>query len=156
NELISRGDAFHQIHFPAEDAPIELYNGMQSPAHRRLIFEEFFWLLLAVGIRRQRREESPKGTVIETGDRVRQAVRQVLPFKPTGAQKRVLGEIVNNMKGPRPMNRLVQGDVGSGKTIVAVQAAVVAMENGYQTALMAPTEILAEQHSRTIKQVLAK
>lgn len=156
NELISRAEAFRQVHFPADDASLELYNRFKSPAHRRLIFEEFFWLGLAMGLRRQGREASPKGTVIEVNDRVRQAVRAVLPFKPTGAQKRVLREVVEDMTSQRPMNRLLQGDVGSGKTIVAVQAAIVAIENGYQSAIMVPTEILAEQHARNIKRMLAQ
>jgi ATP-dependent DNA helicase RecG len=156
NKLISRADAIRQIHFPAEDAPLENYNQAISPAHRRLIFEEFFWLGLALGLRRQGREQSPKGTVIEINDRVRESVRQVLPFKPTDAQKRALKEIVADMSGPKPMNRLLQGDVGSGKTIVAVQAAIVAIENGYQSAIMVPTEILAEQHARNIKRIAAR
>jgi ATP-dependent DNA helicase RecG len=155
NSLISRADALRQVHFPAEDAPLKLYNEFKSPAHERLIFEEFFWLGLAMGLRRQGREQSPKGTVIEINDRVRDAVRAVLPFKPTNAQKRVLAEIVRDMTGASPMNRLLQGDVGSGKTIVAVQAAIVAVENGYQAAIMVPTEILAEQHARNVKRMLA-
>jgi ATP-dependent DNA helicase RecG len=154
-QLISRADSVQQIHFPADDAPLAEYNSFQSRAHRRLIFEEFFWLALAMGVRRQGRERSPKGTVIEVNQRVRDAVRKVLPFKPTGAQKRVLAEIVRDMTGTSPMNRLLQGDVGSGKTIVAVQAAVVAIESGYQTAIMVPTEILAEQHARNVKRMLA-
>ena len=152
--LISRNDALRQVHFPAEDAPLEQYNGSGSPAHCRLIFEEFFWIVLAMAIRREGRQQSPKGTLIELNDRVREAVRQILPFRPTDAQKRALGEIVRDMGSSRPMNRLLQGDVGSGKTIVAVQAAVVAIENGYQSALMAPTEILAEQHARNVSQIL--
>jgi ATP-dependent DNA helicase RecG len=155
-QLISRRDAFKQIHFPAEDAPIALYNDFKSPAHHRLIFEEFFWLALAMGLRRQGREASPKGTVIEINDRVREAVRSILPFKPTNAQKRVLREIVDDLTSAKPMNRLLQGDVGSGKTIIAVQASVVAIENGYQAALMVPTEILAEQHAKNTKRILAK
>jgi ATP-dependent DNA helicase RecG len=156
NNLIGRADAVRQIHFPADGEPLDAYNRFSSPAHRRLIFEEFFWLALAMGLRRQGREESPKGTVIEVNDRVRDAVRQVLPFKPTGAQKRVLREIVADLTSGRPMNRLLQGDVGSGKTIVAVQAAIVAVENGYQSAIMVPTEILAEQHARNIKRMMAR
>jgi ATP-dependent DNA helicase RecG len=152
--LISRADAFRQIHFPTEDAPLALYNEYQSPAHRRLIFEEFFWLAFAMGLRRQGREASPKGTLIEINDRVREAVRAILPFKPTNAQKRVLKEIVDDMTSLKPMNRLLQGDVGSGKTIIALQAAIVAIENGYQSALMVPTEILAEQHAKTTKRIL--
>jgi len=155
-KLIARAIAFRNIHFPAEDAPLDLYNRFASPAHQRLIFEEFFWLSLAMGLRRQGREQSPKGTVIEVNDRVRNAVRSVLPFKPTGAQKRVLAEIVKDMTSQKPMNRLLQGDVGSGKTIVAVQAAIVAIENGYQAAIMVPTEILAEQHSTNVKRMLAR
>src|SRR6266404_1073023 len=155
-KLIARAIAFRNIHFPAEDAPLDLYNRFASPAHQRLIFEEFFWLSLAMGLRRQGREQSPKGTVIEVNDRVRNAVRSVLPFKPTGAQKRVLAEIVKDMTSQKPMNRLLQGDVGSGKTIVAVQAAIVAIENGYQAAIMVPTEILADQHASTLKRMLAK
>src|SRR5260370_2115846 len=154
NKLISRQDGFRQLHFRSEDDSLELYNAFRSAAHRRLIFEEFFWLSLAMAIRRQGREQSPKGTVIELNDRVREAVRQILPFKPTGAQKRALREIVTDMSSPRPMNRLLQGDVGSGKTIVAVQAAVVAIENGYQAAIMVPTEILAEQHAWGIGNML--
>jgi len=155
-ELIGKTESIKQVHFPAEDAPLESYNGFKSPAHRRLIFEEFFWMSLAMGLRREGREQAPKGTTIEVNDRVRNAVRAMLPFKPTGAQKRVLGEIVADMTGSKPMNRLLQGDVGSGKTIVAVQAAIVAIENSYQAAIMAPTEILAEQHARNIKRMVAK
>ncbi|HEY3138263.1 MAG TPA: ATP-dependent DNA helicase RecG [Blastocatellia bacterium] len=156
NKLISKAAALRQVHFPADDAPLDAYNNSQSPAHHRLIFEEFFLLSLAMGLRRQGREQSPKGTVIEVNDRVRNAVREVLPFKPTNAQKRVLGEIVADMTSSKPMNRLLQGDVGSGKTIVAVQAAIVAIENGYQAAIMVPTEILAEQHAKNVKRMLAK
>jgi len=155
NKLIPRAAALCQVHFPASDAPLEMYNKFGSPAHQRLIFEEFFLLSLAIGLRRQRREQSPKGTVIEINDRVRNAVRSILPFKPTNAQKRVLGEIVEDMTSSKPMNRLLQGDVGSGKTIVAVQAAIVAIENGYQAAIMAPTEILADQHARNVKRMVA-
>lgn len=155
NKLLPRIEALKQLHFPAEDAPIELYNHMASPAHRRIIFEEFFWLLLALTIKRVDRQKEPKGTTIEINDRVRQAVRNILPFKPTNAQKRSLKEIVDDLTSNSPMNRMLQGDVGSGKTIVATQAIVVAIENGYQTALMVPTEILAEQHARNIKRILA-
>lgn len=154
NKLVSRAEAIAQVHFPSADEPLDSYNNFRSPAHTRLIFEEFLWLSLAMGLRREGREHAPKGTTIEINDHIRDVVRAILPFKPTGAQKRVLREIVTDMSGPRPMNRLLQGDVGSGKTIVAVQAAVVAIENGYQAALMAPTEILAEQHAKNIKQLL--
>lgn len=152
--LIPRFEALRKVHFPADDSPIDDYNLARSPAHRRLIFEEFFWLSLALGLRRGERISEPKGEVIELTDRVRDAVRSILPFHPTEAQKRALKEIVDDMTSDEPMNRLLQGDVGSGKTIVAAQAMVIAIENGYQTALMAPTEILAEQHARNIKRWL--
>jgi ATP-dependent DNA helicase RecG len=154
--LIGRGEALRKAHFPADDSPIDDYNLARSPAHRRLIFEEFFWLAIALGVRRGARLREPKGEVIEITDRVRDSVRSILPFSPTNAQKRTLKEIVDDMTSDQPMNRLLQGDVGSGKTIVAVQAMVIAIENGYQSALMAPTEILAEQHARNIKRWLAK
>ncbi|MBK7995978.1 MAG: ATP-dependent DNA helicase RecG [Blastocatellia bacterium] len=115
-----------------------------------------FWLLLGLAVKRSEREKEPKGTKIEINDSVRQAVLNILPFKPTNAQKRVLKEIVTDLASDRPMNRLLQGDVGAGKTIVAAQAIVVAIENGYQTVLMVPTEILAEQHTRNIKKLFAK
>jgi ATP-dependent DNA helicase RecG len=154
--LTERGEALRKAHFPAGDSPIDEYNLARSPAHRRLIFEEFFWLAIALGVRRGARMSEPKGEVIEITDHVRESVRSILPFSPTNAQKRALKEIVDDMTSDQPMNRLLQGDVGSGKTIVAVQAMVIAIENGYQSALMAPTEILAEQHARNIKRWLAK
>src|SRR5262245_10396859 len=154
--LIERGEALRKAHFPADDSPIDDYNLARPPAHRRLIFEEFFWLAIALGVRRGARLREPKGEVIEITDRVRESVRSILPFSPTNAQKRTLKEIVDDMTSDQPMNRLLQGDVGSGKTIVAVQAMVIAIENGYQSALMAPTEILAEQHARNIKRWLAR
>ncbi|MEO7633967.1 MAG: ATP-dependent DNA helicase RecG, partial [Blastocatellia bacterium] len=153
--LIPRGEALRKIHFPADDTSVDDYNQARSPAHRRLIFEEFFWLAMAIGLRRGERVKEPKGEHIEITDRVREAVRRILPFTPTDAQKRTIKEIVADMASEEPMNRLLQGDVGSGKTIVAVQAMVISVENGYQTVLMAPTEILAEQHARNIKRWLA-
>lgn len=154
-KLIPLNEALRNCHFPADDASIDDYNMARSPAHRRLIFEELFWLAIAIGVRRGERTREPKGALIEVTPRVRDAYLKILPFKPTGAQERVLGEILRDMTGSEPMNRLLQGDVGSGKTIVAVQAMIVAIENGYQTALMAPTEILAEQHARNIRRWLA-
>jgi ATP-dependent DNA helicase RecG len=155
NVLMPRGEALRLIHFPGDDASIDAYTEARSAAHRRLIFEEFFWLAMALGVRRGERMTEPKGEIIEINDRVREAVRAILPFSPTNAQKRTLKEIVDDMTSDRPMNRLLQGDVGSGKTIVGVQAMVIAVENGYQTAMMAPTEILAEQHARNIKRIIA-
>jgi len=153
--FVSRLEALRRVHFPENDEPLRHYAMATSAAHRRIIYEEFFWVALALAARRGEREMAVKGPCFETNERVRDAVRSILPFKPTAAQKRVLREIVGDMTSRRPMNRLLQGDVGSGKTIVAVQAMVVAVENGYQTALMVPTELLAEQHARTIKRTLA-
>src|SRR6202044_79534 len=96
------------------------------------------------------------GIAFETSEKVRAALREILPFHPTTAQKRALGEIAGDMRRPSPMRRLLQGDVGSGKTIVALQAMLIAIENGHQAALMAPTEILATQHYLSAKRVLEK
>jgi ATP-dependent DNA helicase RecG len=124
-----------------------------TPAHKRLIFEELFYLELGLELKRRRMRERI-GTAFTTGPAVREAIKQVLPFHPTAAQKRVLAEIVADMRRPQPMRRLMQGDVGSGKTIVAMQAAIIAMENGTQAALMAPTEILATQHYLSARKLL--
>ena len=132
------------------------YERARSPAHLRLIFEEFFWVALALLIQRGERIKEPKGAVIEITDRVRTALEEMLPFQLTSAQERVTNRIFDDMQSDAPMNRLLQGDVGSGKTIVALMAMLAAMENNYQTALMVPTEILAEQHARNIKRLLAR
>ncbi len=128
----------------------------RSAPHRRLIFDEFFWLSFAMQLLRGRRRHEPKGTVIEIGDATRERLKSILPFALTGAQKRVVGEIFADLKSDVPMNRLIQGDVGSGKTIVAFLAIFAVLENGYQTALMAPTEILAEQHFRNASRLFAE
>ena len=96
------------------------------------------------------------GIAFELNDRVRERIKAMLPFKPTGAQKRVLLEIANDMAASHPMNRLLQGDVGSGKTIVAAEAGVIAIENGYQVAVLAPTEILANQHYIYFKHLFSR
>jgi ATP-dependent DNA helicase RecG len=152
--LPRRMEALQALHFPPAGTPMTELMSARTPAHRRLIFEEFFYLELGLELKRRRLRERP-GTAFETNDQVREALKQILPFKPTGAQKRVLGEIVTDMRRTQPMRRLLQGDVGSGKTIVAFQAALVAIENGYQVALMAPTEILATQHFLSARQLLA-
>ena len=153
-KLPSRREALIQTHFPAAGESLELLNLFRSPAQRRLIFEEFFLyqLSLALGRKALRRENAIPFPV--RVDKVREALKKILPFKPTAAQKRVLAEIAGDLERPVPMNRLLQGDVGSGKTIVALQAAVIAMENGCQTALMAPTEILAVQHYLSARRIL--
>ncbi len=155
-KLIPRSQALREIHFPPADASMVLYEDSRSPAHVRMIFEDFFWVTFAVGLKRGKRIEERKEATIRIDDKVKQAVSAVLPFKLTTAQRKVVVEIFNDMKSTKPMNRLLQGDVGSGKTIVAVIAMIAAIESGYQTALMAPTEVLAEQHGRNIKRLLAK
>ncbi len=150
----SRMGALRDLHFPPADTALADLQARNTAAHRRLIFEELWYLELGLELKRRRLRER-EGTAFVTDDRVRDALKQILPFKPTAAQKRVLGEIVADMREPRPMRRLLQGDVGSGKTIVALEAALVAIENGYQVAMMAPTEILATQHYLSARKLLA-
>ena len=154
-KLPDRWTAIRDTHFPPPDSDLRLLNAFRSPAQFRLIFEEFFWLECGVALKRSKARTLP-GIAFELNDRVREKIKAMLPFKPTGAQKRVLGEIAGDMKEARPMNRLLQGDVGCGKTIVAAEAAVIALENGYQVAVLAPTEILATQHGLYFKQILSK
>jgi len=153
--LPNRETALRQVHYPPEGTPFAQLQSSATPAHRRLIFEELFFLELGLELKRRRMRERA-GIGFATTDKVREAIREVLPFHPTTAQKRALGEIVADMRRPSPMRRLLQGDVGSGKTIVALQAMLVAMENGYQAALMAPTEILATQHFLAARKLLER
>ena len=146
--LISRAQAIEEIHFPPENTNISEYGMARSDAHKRLIFEEFFWVSFALQLKRGERKQEPKGTIIEVSDKINERIAALLPFTLTGAQDRVIKRIFADLQSDAPMNRLIQGDVGSGKTIVAFLAMFAAMENGYQTALMSPTEILAEQHFR--------
>jgi len=154
-DLPNRETSLREAHFPPEGTPFVQLQGWTTPAHRRLIFEELFFLELGLELKRRKMRERA-GVAFATTDKVREAIREVLPFHPTAAQKRALGEIVADMRAPSPMRRLLQGDVGSGKTIVALQAMLVAMENGYQAALMAPTEILATQHFLAARKLLEK
>jgi ATP-dependent DNA helicase RecG len=156
HHLIRRTQALHEIHFPPPDAAMEDYELARSAAHARLIFEDFFWVTFALGLKRGHRATELKGAPLRIDRALYNKIATVLPFKLTDAQRRVTKEIFNDLKSTAPMNRLLQGDVGSGKTIVALIARVAAMENDLQTALMAPTEILAEQHARNIKRLLAK
>jgi ATP-dependent DNA helicase RecG len=151
----SRQEAIVHTHFPPPGESLEALNTFRSPAQQRLIFEEFFLFQLSLALERRatRKENAIAFRVRE--DNVREALKRILPFKPTAAQKRVLAEIAADLEKPAPMNRLLQGDVGSGKTIVALQAAVIAIENGCQAALMAPTEILAVQHYLSARRILA-
>ncbi len=153
--LIAPREALAKVHWP--DAG-ESFNDLQSsrtPAHIRLIFDELFFIELGLELKR-REQRARTGIGFQIGTGVREAIKKILPFHPTGAQKRVLKEIATDMQAPFPMRRLLQGDVGSGKTIVAFQAAIIAIENGYQVALMAPTEILAQQHYFSARQILEK
>ena len=152
-KLIRRFQAIKEIHFPPENSSISEYETARSAAHRRLIFEEFFWVTFALQLKRGDRTKEPKGTIIEISEKTYERIKSLLPFTLTGAQERVIKRIFGDMQSDAPMNRLVQGDVGSGKTIVAFLAMFAAMENGYQAALMAPTEILAEQHVRNAKKL---
>ncbi len=152
----SRREALGYVHFPPHSENIEQLNGFRSPAHRRLIFEEFFFFQLSLALRKRNAQQA-RGIAFRVRDeRVRAALKRMLPFKPTGAQKRVLADIARDLERAVPMNRLLEGDVSSGKTIVAFEAAAIAIENGCQAALMAPTEILAGQHYLSAKRILAR
>ena len=152
-DLMDRRRAFELVHFPEAGEAFTELSEQRTPAHRRLIFEELFFLEVGLELKRRRLRQRV-GITFELNDKVRAAIKKILPFHPTNAQKRVLGEIAEDMRHPAPMRRLLQGDVGSGKTIVALQAAVIAIENGYQTAFMAPTEILATQHYLSARRIL--
>jgi ATP-dependent DNA helicase RecG len=149
--LIPVGNALAQLHEPPVDAEIDSLNDFSSAAHRTIIFDELFYLQLGLGLRKSARAHSAGVSLAPARAALTQRMRGLLPFKLTGAQERVLGEIQCDMAGDQPMQRLVQGDVGSGKTMVAWFASLAAIENGYQALWMAPTEILAEQHYRILK-----
>jgi len=152
-DLIPRREAFRLAHFPEPETRFEDLQNARTPAHRRLIFEELFFLEVGLELKRRNLRAQP-GITFAITDGVRDALKRVLPFHPTAAQKRVLKEIAEDMQRPSPMRRLLQGDVGSGKTIVALEAAIIAIDNGYQAALMAPTEILATQHYLSARHLL--
>ncbi|MGH9616418.1 MAG: ATP-dependent DNA helicase RecG [Acidobacteriaceae bacterium] len=154
-QLPGRAAALREAHFPPAGTGLRLLQAAATQAHRRLIFEELFFLELGLELKRRRMRER-LGPALTADSSVREALKKVLPFHPTAAQKRVLSEIVQDLRQPTPMRRLLQGDVGSGKTIVALQAAFIAIENGYQAALMAPTEILATQHFLAARRLLEK
>jgi ATP-dependent DNA helicase RecG len=150
----ARTAALFAAHFPPEGSDLAALNRFETPAQQRLIFEEAFLFQVGVVARRRLALSDTKGATIQVDDRVRESARRVLPFKLTPGQRTALKEIVDDLQRPHPMNRLLQGDVGAGKTIVALLAAVVTMENGFQVAFMAPTEILAEQHYLVISRLL--
>ena len=146
--------AIAEAHFPGLQANREALDRGTTPAHRRLAFEEFFLLQLALSTRQRSVKEEIKGIRFKTGTPLISQLRGLLPFRLTAAQERVLSEIQRDMAAPRPMNRLIQGDVGCGKTIVALYAMLIACGSGYQAALMVPTEILAEQHYLNLKKLI--
>lgn len=151
--LVGPREALSKVHWPDAGESLEDLRRARTPAHVRLVFEELFLLELGLELKRRQQKTQP-GIPFALTDRVREAIKKILPFHPTSAQKRALGEIASDMERPFPMRRLLQGDVGSGKTIVAFEAAIIAIENGHQAALMAPTEILAQQHYFSARQVL--
>jgi ATP-dependent DNA helicase RecG len=151
--LVSPREALWKVHWPEAGESFEDLQSSRTPAHIRLIFEELFFTELGLELKR-RQQKTQTGIAFQLDDRVRQAIKKILPFHPTVAQKRVLKEIADDMQKPYPMRRLLQGDVGSGKTIIGFQAAIIAIENGCQVALMAPTEILAQQHYFSARRIL--
>jgi ATP-dependent DNA helicase RecG len=150
--VIDLAPALEQIHRPPQLDGAFL--GRRSPAHVRIILQEFFTLQLALRVRRASEEVKTKTRKITVDDDLRAEVKRILPFRLTKAQKRVLKEIATDLQSEKPMYRLLEGDVGSGKTIVALIAAIIMIRNGHQVALLAPTEILAEQHYQRIRQLV--
>ncbi len=146
--------ALRSLHFPGKGSDLSLLNDWTTPAHHRLAFEEGFLLQLALALRQRTNQATVPGVAFQLTGTFTVPLRQQLPFRLTDAQQRVIAEIEADMRAPHPMNRLLQGDVGSGKTIVALHAMLAACGDGYQAALMAPTEILAEQHVLTIRPYL--
>jgi ATP-dependent DNA helicase RecG len=144
-QLPDRWRSLREMHFPPPGEDLRLLNNFRSPAQQRMVFEEFFWLECGLTLKKNKSRFQP-GVAFQLTDRVREQIKKMLPFRPTGAQKRVLKEIADDMTRPHPMYRLLQGDVGSGKTLVAAESAIIAIENNYQVAVLAPTEILATQH----------
>jgi ATP-dependent DNA helicase RecG len=151
--LISPRAALRNVHWPEPGESFADLQSSRTPAHIRMIFDELFFVELGLELKR-RQQKQQTGIAFRLDDRVRAAIKKSLPFHPTTAQKRVLKEIAADMGKPYPMRRLLQGDVGSGKTIVAFEAAIIAIENGCQVALMAPTEILAQQHYFSARRIL--
>jgi ATP-dependent DNA helicase RecG len=151
--LIPPRAAFWNVHWPEPGESFEALKASRTPAHIRMIFDELFFVELGLELKR-RQQKAQTGFAFQLDERVRGAIKRILPFHPTAAQKRVLKEIAGDMEKPYPMRRLLQGDVGSGKTIIGFEAAIIAIENGCQVALMAPTEILAQQHYFSARRIL--
>ena len=151
--LVSPRAALWNVHWPEPGESLTDLQSSRTPAHLRMIFDELFFVELGLELKR-RQQKAQTGIAFRLDDRVRAAIKKILPFHPTAAQKRVLKDIAGDMEKPYPMRRLLQGDVGSGKTIVGFEAAIIAVENGCQVALMAPTEILAQQHYFSSRRIL--
>ena len=152
--VLERLRALREVHFPPAGIDPRSLDEGRTAAQRSLAFEEVYLLQLALALRREGLRQQARGIAYEVPDALRTKLAGMLPFKLTEAQKRVVREIGADLRAPHPMNRLLQGDVGSGKTIVAVLALLVAVENGWQGALLAPTEILAEQHYASLRRIL--
>lgn len=152
--LLEASQALREVHFPTADADLEALNHWSSEAHRRLVFEEFFLLELGLALRQRDTTIEERRIAYRGTGALADQLRTQLPFELTTAQEHVLAEIMANMRRPHPMNRLLQGDVGSGKTIVALLAMLLAIESGFQAAIMVPTEILAEQHYLTMHRLV--
>lgn len=152
--LLGRREAFERIHFPPPEEPLAPYQDGTSEAHRRLAFEELFFLQLGLALRRQGVRAEARGTAFAMTPAIRERLKRVLPFRLTGGQRQALQEILADLRSPHPMHRLLQGDVGCGKTIVALLAALLVIANGHQAAFMAPTEVLAEQHFLGLRRLL--
>ena len=153
NSLPGLSECLLQIHFPSNNVDIELFNRGVSDFHKRLSFDELFMLELGLAVMK-RGNEIEKGIAFSADGTFIKRLIEMLTFRLTGAQERAFSDILGDMKVPYPMNRLMQGDVGCGKTVVALMATMVAAESGYQSALMAPTEILAEQHYINIHRII--
>jgi ATP-dependent DNA helicase RecG len=152
-ELISQRKAFNLLHKP-DPSLGALYNENKTSAHRRIIFEEFFWLELFLASKKTGFKKE-KGVALQSSGELVAKLESTLPFSLTNAQKRAFAEIKKDLETPAPMHRMVQGDVGSGKTLVCFMAALIAKESGTQTCLMAPTEILTEQHFKNAQKLLS-
>lgn len=153
HELPPLGEALAAVHFPPNDADPKELERFSSPAQRRLVFDELFFVQLGLALKR-RGVELERGITMKAGPKIIEKALARLPFTLTGAQSRALAGIAQDLERGTPMNRLLQGDVGSGKTAVALGLALISAQNGYQSAIMAPTEILAEQHYQGFRKLL--
>ena len=144
-DLIDFSEAFRRVHFPPDGESMEVLNNHRSDGHRRIIFDEFFFLELGLALKK-RGMTLETGIPFQTNGTLAQRLLDLLSFQLTRAQDKVWAEIREDLERPHPMNRLIQGDVGSGKTVVALLASLYVVECGYQAAIMAPTEVLVEQH----------